>query len=175
MSNLTTLTLDQIIYYNGISKTIEVDNKKVVYSVSLTYSQDTFNLLTSKVTLSLKQNKKTILNINLDKLKMVKDNKASFKEDTLDLSVFNDLIENLQVEDLSQVDQNLYIVCQLIANYIPLDDTECKIVMIPKSEFFNLVVETGKQLESLNIQHTLEFSLMYRYSLKQLPSSNVPK
>lgn len=163
------LTLDQVIYYNGISRTIEIDNKKVVYSVSLIYAQDTFNLLTSKVTLSLKQNKKVVLNISLDKLKMIKDNKNNFKEDTLDLSLFNDLIENLQVEDLNQVDQNLYIVCQLISNYVPLDDQECKIITIPKNEFFNLVIKTGKELEKLNIKHTLEFSLMYRFSLKQIP------
>lgn len=169
MDNLTNLTLDQIIYYNGVSKTIEVDNKKIVYSISINYSQDNFNLLTSKVSLNLKQNKKTILTINLDKLKMIKDNKNSFKDDSLDLSIFNDLIENLQVEDLDQVDQNLYIVCKLISNFIPLDDQECKIVMIPKNTFFQLVIDTGKQLEKLNIKHTLEFSLLYRFSLKQLP------
>jgi hypothetical protein len=167
------LTLNQIIYYNGVSKTVELDSKKVVYSISLNYAQDTFNLLTSKVTLSLKQNKKVILNISLDKLKMVKENKNNFKEDSLDLSIFNDLIENLAVEDLAQVDQNLFIVCKLIESYIPLDDKECKIVMIPKQSFFELVVGTGKDLEKLNIQHTLEFSLMYRYSLKNLPNNSV--
>jgi hypothetical protein len=167
------LTLNQIIYYNGVSKTVEVDSKKVVYSISLTYAQDTFNLLTSKVTLSLKQNKKVILNISLDKLKMIKENKNNYKEDSLDLSVFNDLIENLAVEDLNQVDQNLYIVCKLIESYIPLDDHDCKIVVIPKNDFFTLVVETGKQLEKLNIQHTLEFSLMYRYSFKEITPRDI--
>lgn len=168
MSNLKTLTLDQLLYFNGLSKILELDNKKVVYSVEINYPTDNHNLLESKIQLILKQGKKIVTIFNLDKLLLIREDKNNFASDNLDLSIFDDLILGLEINNLDRVDQNLYIFCKLLAGYIKDDTEKNKIVAIDKIELFNLVAETGKTLQSLNISHTLEFSRLYRLSLRQI-------
>lgn len=167
MSNLTTLSLDQLLYFNGVSTIIEDDTKKVTYSVEINYSTDDKNLITSKVQLILKINKKVITIFNLDKLLLIREDKNNFASEDLNLSIFDSLIESLSIESLNRVDQNLYIFCQLLTNHIQEDTEKNKIIPIDKNELYNLVISTGEKLESLNIQHTLEFSRLYRFALRQ--------
>jgi hypothetical protein len=166
MSNLTTLSLDQLLYFNGIATIIDDEKKKTTYSVEINYSTDDKNLLTSKVQLILKVNKKVITIFNLDKLLLIREDKNNFASDDLNLSIFDNLIESLSIESLNRVDQNLYIFCQLLTNHIQEDTEKNKIVIVNRDDLFNLVIETGKNLESLNFSHTLEFSRLYRTALR---------
>lgn len=166
MSNLTTLTIEQLLYFNGISTVVEVDNKKNTYSIEINYTTEDKNLITSKIQLVLKFNKKIITVFNFDKLLLVRDDKNNFAGE-IDLSVFDNLLMSIAVEKLNRVDQNLFILSQLILGHIQDDQDTGKIVPINKSELYDLVIKTGKELETLNIQHTLEFSRLYRFALRQ--------
>lgn len=166
MSNLTTLTVEQLLYFNGISKVVEVDNKKNTYSIEINYTSEDKNLITSKIQLVLKFNKKIITVFNFDNLLFVRDDKNNFAGE-IDLSIFDNLLISFSVENLNRVDQNLFILSQLILSHIQDDQDKGKILPINKADLYDLVISTGKELETLNIQHTLEFSRLYRFSLRQ--------
>lgn len=166
MSNLTTLTIEQLLYFNGISTIVESENKKNTYSIEINYTSEDKNMISSKVQLILKFNKKTITIFNFDKLLLVRDDKNNFAGE-IDLSIFDNLLMSINVENLNRVDQNLFILSQLILSHIQDDQDKSKIVPVNKSDLYDLVINTGKELETLNIQHTLEFSRLYRFALRQ--------
>lgn len=166
-TNLTTLSIDQLLYFNGVSITLENDNKKVTYAIEINYTEENTNLLTSKVKLVFKHNKKIISIFLFSNLLLSRENKNNYLTEDLNLEIFDRLIQSLEVHNLNRVDQNLYILCNLVNNHIKEDQNKDQIVPINKEDLFNLVIDTGKKLEELNIQHTLEFSRLYRVALRQ--------
>jgi len=171
-TNLTTLSIDQLLYFNGVSLVLEKDNKKITYSIEINYTEENTNLLNSKVQLIFKHNKKVISIFSFSNLLLTRENKNNYSTDDLNLEVFDRLITSLDISNLNRVDQNLYILSNLINNYIKEDQNKDQILPINKDDLFNLVIQTGKELEDLNIQHTLEFSRLYRVALRQ---SNLTK
>lgn len=166
MSNITTLTIEQLLYFNGISTIVENENKKNTYSIEINYTSEDKNLITAKIQLILKFNKKVITIFSFDKLLLIRNDKNNFAGE-IDLSIFDNLLSSIQVDNLNRVDQNLFILAQLILSHIQDDQDTGKILPINKSELYDLVISTAEKLESLNIQHTLEFSRLYRFALRQ--------
>lgn len=165
---MTKLTLDQIIYYNGVSYTVENEGKKVQYSIEITYPNGSHNLMTDSAMLTAKNGKKVMFNISFDKLTFKREDKQNTKSKSMegDLSIVKSLISGISISDLSDVDQNLFILCSLLNEYINEDDELQVITSIPKQAFLELVVFTGEMLSNLNYVHTLEFSRMYRVALR---------